>query len=110
MAELRVTGNKLYFNDKIYRCAIGKSGFSIAKREGDGATPTGTYALRECWYRAGRLEKPQTKLPLRIISQSDGWCDDPQSPDYNRHITLPHGAHHEQLWRDDHQYDLIVPL
>lgn len=107
---LRVKGNQLIFNGKTYRCAIGKGGFAADKHEGDGCTPLGTFALRECWYRADRLKKPRTHLPLRIISAQDGWCDDPESPDYNKHVKLPYSFSHEELWREDHRYDLIVPL
>lgn len=110
MSDIVVTGNQLIFNGKTYRCAIGKGGFSADKKEGDGATPLGIFALRECWYRADRVEKPHTKLPLRVIENNDGWCDDPQSPHYNSHVKLPFRGSHENLWRDDHCYDLIVPL
>lgn len=110
MADLLVTGNQLTFNGKTYRCAIGKGGFSVGKKEGDGATPVGIFPLRECWYRADRVGKPQTNLPLRIIGQNDGWCDDPESPDYNKHVKLPFAFSHEKLWREDHCYDLIIPL
>lgn len=87
--HLHVTGNTLSFQGKAYRCAIGKNGFSTDKKEGDGCTPVGTFALRECWYRADRLAAPKTGLPLRIITELDGWCDDPKSAEYNRHIKLP---------------------
>lgn len=110
MSLFTVSGNTLTFQGKSYVCAIGKGGFSASKKEGDGATPLGIFALRECWYRADRIAKPQTKLPLRIIHENDGWCDDPTSADYNRHIKLPHPARHENLFRDDHVYDLIIPL
>ncbi len=107
---LQVSNNLLRWNGKTYRCAIGKGGFSADKKEGDGCTPLGVFALRECWYRADRLEAPQTKLPLRIITPEDGWCDDPSHPDYNRHVRLPFAASHENLHREDPVYDLIIPL
>ena len=110
MADLLVTGTQLSFRGKTYACAIGKGGFSANKKEGDGATPLGVFPLRECWYREGRIAKPTTQLPLRVIHEDDGWCDDPKSPEYNRHVTLPFTPSHEKLWRDDHCYDLIIPL
>lgn len=92
-------------------CALGKAGVRIDKREGDGATPLGTWALRRIWYRADRLaQPPRTALPVREIRQDDGWCDDVSSPDYNRHVALPHPAGHERLWRDDAIYDVVVEL
>ncbi|MDE3038044.1 MAG: L,D-transpeptidase family protein [Pseudomonadota bacterium] len=107
-----VQGNTLVFRAKTCRCAVGKGGFSANKKEGDGCTPLGVYRLRECWYRADRTPKPETGLPLRIIHKNDGWCDDPKSPVYNRHVTLPPagGVSAERLWHDDHVYDLIVPI
>ena len=39
-----------------------------------------------------------------------GWCDDPAHPDYNRQVVLPFAASHEELWREDQIYDLVVVL
>jgi L,D-peptidoglycan transpeptidase YkuD (ErfK/YbiS/YcfS/YnhG family) len=110
MADIVVSDNRLEFHGKTYRCAFGKGGFSTHKKEGDGATPLGKFLLRECWYRADRIAKPNTKLPLRVISENDGWCDDPKSPEYNKPVALPFAFSHEKLFRDDHVYDLIVPI
>jgi L,D-peptidoglycan transpeptidase YkuD (ErfK/YbiS/YcfS/YnhG family) len=84
--RLLVEGQRLICGDLHFRCAIGRGGFTANKKEGDGCTPLGTFALRECWYRADRLGKPVTELPLRVIEEQDGWCDDPASGEYNRHI------------------------
>lgn len=100
----------LVLNNNQYRCAIGKGGISRNKKEGDGCTPLGTFLLRECWYRADRGVLPRTQLPLRVITTEDGWSDEPSAIDYNRHVTLPYAHSHEKLWRDDHVYDVIVPL
>ena len=110
MSLLTVRGNTLHFGAQQFRCAIGKSGFSSNKREGDGCTPLGVFSLRECWYRLDRIAPPETKLPVKIIREHDGWCDDSESPEYNNHIKLPSHFSHENLWREDHVYDLIVPL
>lgn len=111
MNSIIVTGNRLTFAKKTYACAIGKGGFSHDKKEGDGCTPIGIFPLRECWYRADRIAAPDTQLPLRIITEHDGWCDDPTSAEYNKYISLPPtGGGAENLWRDDHVYDLIIPL
>jgi L,D-peptidoglycan transpeptidase YkuD (ErfK/YbiS/YcfS/YnhG family) len=92
-------------------CALGRSGTRADKREGDGATPVGTWPLRRVWYRADRLAlAPATALPTRRIRPNDGWCDDAQSVDYNRPVVLPHPARHERLWRDDEVYDVVVEL
>ena len=110
MAELYVQGNTLTFQGRTYTCAIGKGGFSADKKEGDGATPIGIFPLRECWYRADRLEKPVTKLPLKVIQENDGWCDDPSNIEYNKYIQLPFTASYEKLFRDDGVYDFIIPM
>jgi len=110
VADISVRGQQLTSQGREYRCAIGKGGFSGDKKEGDGCTPIGAFLLRECWYRADRLPKPDTKLPLRVIKETDGWCDDPKSAEYNRAVTLPAAFSHERLWREDHRYDLIIPL
>lgn len=102
----------LTFGGLRFRCALGKGGAKpeADKREGDGATPLGRYALRQVWYRPDRLAPPQTRLPLRALMPQDGWCDDPADPAYNRHVPLPYAASHERLWRDDPLYDVIVVL
>jgi L,D-peptidoglycan transpeptidase YkuD (ErfK/YbiS/YcfS/YnhG family) len=110
MNLIRVAGNRLFFNNHEFRCATGKGGFSAAKREGDGCTPVGTFGLRECWYRSDRVPAPATGLPLNVIRQDDGWSDDAKSPEYNTHVTLPYRPSHEKLWRDDHVYNLIIPM
>jgi L,D-peptidoglycan transpeptidase YkuD (ErfK/YbiS/YcfS/YnhG family) len=56
------------------------------------------------------MDKPITSLPLRVIQQNDGWCDDPAHAEYNHHVKLPFAASHETLWREEHVYDLIIPI
>ncbi len=80
------------------------------KREGDGATPAGVMALRRVLYRADRLAPPETALPCAPIERSDGWCDAPADPAYNRPVRLPHASGAEALWRDDGLYDVLVVL
>lgn len=92
------------------RCALGRAGLTLQKREGDGATPVGRFVMRELLYRPDRLAAPRTVLPARALDPDDGWCDDPADPRYNRPVTLPYRASAERLWRADHLYDLVVPL
>ena len=94
------------------RCAIGKGGVrpAAAKREGDGASPIGVWPLRRVLYRSDRVERPQTGLPVAEIAPDDGWCDAPADAAYNRMVKLPYPASAENLWRDDHVYDVIVIL
>ena len=109
--KIVVRGQVLTAGDLIsVRCAIGKTGYTNHKSEGDLATPIGCFPIRGVFFRADRLPKPNTHLPVIAIQQHDGWCDDPEDADYNRLIRLPHNARHERLWRDDHVYDICVIL
>jgi L,D-peptidoglycan transpeptidase YkuD (ErfK/YbiS/YcfS/YnhG family) len=92
------------------RAAIGPGGIAIKGSEGDGITPRGTYPIREIFYRADRVAKPETVLPLRAIEKDDGWCDAPADPNYNRLVKLPYPASAEHMWRGDHLYDLVAVL
>lgn len=56
------------------------------------------------------MAPPTTELPLIALTPQDGWCDDPEHPLYNQPVKLPFAGRHEKLWRDDHVYDLIIPL
>lgn len=100
----------LTWNGNRVRCAVGRGGIRQDKREGDGGTPVGSFALRRVLYRADRLPPPATGLPLSAIDRDDGWCDDPAHPDYNRPVKLPFAAGHEELWLDGMVYDIIVVL
>ena len=91
-------------------CAVGRSGISVKQAEGDGITPVGTFAVRRVLYRADRMPKPATRLPLAALAPDDGWCDAPADPAYNTQVRRPCPASHEALWRDDGLYDLIAVL
>ncbi len=89
-----------------FPCALGAGGRRAAKREGDGATPRGAFALLSAFYRADRGPRPRCPLPLRRSTAADGWCDDAASASYNRPVRLPVAFGHERMWRDDRLYDL----
>jgi L,D-peptidoglycan transpeptidase YkuD (ErfK/YbiS/YcfS/YnhG family) len=93
-----------------FRCALGGNGVRRQKREGDLTTPAGSWPLRQVLYRADRVRRPVTRLPVRRLEPFDGWSDDPADPEYNRLVKLPRPARAERLWRNDHLYDLIVPV
>lgn len=92
------------------RAAIGPGGIAIKGGEGDGITPRGIFPVREIFYRADRMSAPRTRLPVRAIQDDDGWCDAPGDPNYNRLVKLPYGASAENMWREDHLYDLVAVL
>lgn len=92
-------------------CAVcGRGGVRADKREGDGASPAGTFALLYGYYRPDRVSPPRTGLKMTALQPDDGWVDDPADPNYNRPVKLPYPAHHEELWRTDGLYDLLVVL
>ena len=88
-------------------CALGPAGTKAGKREGDGATPAGRFLLRQAMFRAGRFKRWNAAQPVR---RDDGWCDDVASGRYNRPVKLPFAPGHEDLWRSDHCYDVLIVL
>ncbi len=103
-------GHILEVGDFAMRCAIGRGGVKTDKHEGDGATPVGRWPLREAFYRTDRLPAPETRLRMTPLDPRAGWCDAPDDPNYNRPVRLPYPASHEELWREDAIYDLIVVM
>lgn len=100
----------LLAGERRLRCAIGKNGVSAHKHEGDNCTPLGAFPLRAGLYRPDRVTPPPSSLLMLPLSPYDGWCDEAGHPDYNQQVKLPFDARHEKLWRDDHVYDVIIPL
>jgi L,D-peptidoglycan transpeptidase YkuD (ErfK/YbiS/YcfS/YnhG family) len=101
-------GAMLDWGDGPRRCAIGPAGIAAKSAEGDGVTPRGAIPLREIFYRADRITKPISILPVRATKANDGWCDAPADPNYNKPVKLPYPASAESMWRDDHLYDLVA--
>jgi L,D-peptidoglycan transpeptidase YkuD (ErfK/YbiS/YcfS/YnhG family) len=101
-------GAMLDWGDGPRLCAIGPAGIAAKTAEGDGVTPRGIFPLRQIFYRADRVAKPDAILPIRITAKDDGWCDAPADPNYNRLVKLPYPASAENMWRDDSLYDLVA--
>ncbi|WP_334176393.1 L,D-transpeptidase family protein [Pseudoxanthobacter sp.] len=97
----------LRFGGAAWPCALGRSGISARKREGDGATPRASMALLALLWRADRIARPAMALPTRAARPGDGWCDDPRSGCYNRFVHLPFAASHENVMRADGLYDIV---
>ena len=91
-------------------CALGRRGRRARKREGDGATPVGSWLTVRVLYRADRIRRPMTSLPVKPIGRDDGWCDAPADRNYNRPVRLAYAASAEALWRTDRLYDIVVVL
>jgi len=98
------------FDGETVSCALGRSGVSASKHEGDGATPIGVFPLLRLFWRRDKVSSIDTKLPHQDINVDDGWCDDPAHPNYNQLIKLPFDASHERMWRDDDLYDLVIEV
>lgn len=96
--------------DYLIPCAVGRGGIGLKNGEGDGITPIGLWPLRRVLYRPDRVARPITGLPVMEIAPDDGWCDDPAHPAYNLPVKRPFAASHEEMWRDDHAYDLVVVM
>ena len=91
-----------------FPCALGRSGRRALKYEGDGATPWGCFFIIGGYYRADRMMRPHTALPLAPMRPDDAWCDHPADRNYNRPVKLPYPDITESLWRTDHLYDVVL--
>ena len=78
----------LIIDDYKFRCCIGKNGVNPKKTEGDKSTPKGKFSLGKIYYRADRVLKPETKIPIKIITKKMGWCDDPKNKNYNNLLVI----------------------
>ncbi|MDZ4791999.1 MAG: L,D-transpeptidase family protein [Hyphomicrobiales bacterium] len=106
----RASSGFVMFSPLRLKCALGRTGVSVAKFEGDGATPTGRFRLLRVYYRPDRLSRPKTQIPIFALRSTDGWCDASGDRNYNRHVRLPYPASHERLWRADSLYDIIIVI
>ena len=106
--NIELKNNFLYFQKYKLRCSIGKRGISIKKREGDKKTPKGEFRLKYILYRKDRIFKLKTKLKKIPINKKMGWCDDPNSDQYNKIINYPFKFSAEKLWKKENIYDIII--
>lgn len=90
--------------------SLGRGGIKANKFEGDGGTPRGVFHPVRLWWRADRHARPRTLLPVRAISATDAWSEDPYDRHYNQPIRRSDHAQGDQLKRDDHLYDFIIEI
>ena len=109
MIIISKSGFLKYKNFK-FRCALGKNGVGVKKIEGDNITPKGTYKIIKVYHRKDRIKKINSKFKLIEIKKNMGWCDDPNSSEYNKLIKLPTKYGHEKLHKRSNVYDLILVL
>ena len=92
------------------RAALGRSGITSRKREGDGATPRAAMRLISAFFRGDRPGAVKTALPVQRIRKDMLWCDSPGHPAYNRPVRAPFAASHERLARNDRLYDVCIVM
>ena len=99
----------LQIDEFKFKCCVGKNGISSKKKEGDKTTPKGLFKLGSLYYRSDRLARPNTKLNVKKIKKSMGWCEDLNKPKfYNKLIRSNYEIKHEKLYRTDHKYDMLI--
>lgn len=102
---------RLLVGGRAYPCALGLTGITARKREGDRATPRALMPILAGRFRADRVKMPAGEGSFwSRIEASDGWCDASFTPAYNQPVSLPHQATHEVMTRDDHLYDRLIIL
>jgi L,D-peptidoglycan transpeptidase YkuD (ErfK/YbiS/YcfS/YnhG family) len=87
----------------VLPCALGRAGVTRDKREGDGATPAGSWPLLYFYLRRPAPMRPRWRRTRR----DDVWCDDARSFLYNRPLSAPSRLSHEDMWRADELYDVV---
>ena len=104
--------NKKYltYNQYKVKCAVGKRGVNLKKKEGDFITPIGLYKIKYILYRKDRIKKISSKLRKITIKKNMGWCDDPKSKQYNKLVNLPFSYGCERLFKKENIYDIILVL
>jgi len=90
--------------------ALGRTGIKADKREGDGGTPRGRFRPLRLWWRADRLPRPRTLLPVRRIGPDDAWCEDPHDRRYNQPFRRSANEPGDRLRRGDNLYDMIIEI
>ena len=98
------------FRGRRFPCAIGRAGVvpARAKREGDQASPGGTWRLIGIYWRADRAAAPLTILPATPLGPRLGWSEAPDDSDYNRAVRHPHRLSADRMFRGDPLYDICI--
>ena len=86
----------LNFDDFSIKCVIGKNGLNKNKKEGDKSTPIGNFKLGPLYWRADKIDKPETNISCKKINKNLGWCNDIDSRFYNKEIKVNKKIKHEK--------------
>ena len=108
--NIKINKNHLLYKGYKLKCCVGKSGIKKGKKEGDLATPKGTFKLGHLYYRKDRIKLPKCKIQKKIIKKNTGWCNDTKSNKYNKEVKLPYKYSTEKLYRNDKIYDLLIVI
>ena len=108
--NIKIKKHLLLYKDYKLKCAIGKSGIISSKKEGDLATPKGTFELGMFYYRKDNNKPLKCKIKKKIIKKKMGWCNDSRSKKYNKEISFPFKYGAEKLYRKDKIYDLFINI
>jgi L,D-peptidoglycan transpeptidase YkuD (ErfK/YbiS/YcfS/YnhG family) len=94
-----------------FPAALGRSGRSSRKREGDGATPIAPMRVLHGYYRREKVSGPlRTRLSMAAIDGTMLWCDEPADASYNRPVRAPFKPSHEKMKRKDELYDVCLVM
>ena len=89
--------------------SLGRNGCVFQKVEGDGATPICDLRPIRLYVRPDRHRLRCPRLfPWQMIRKEEGWCDSVSHGSYNRRIKRPFAHSHEEMWRDDRLYDVVI--
>ena len=108
--NIKIKKHFLYYKDYKLKCAVGKSGITSSKKEGDLSTPKGLHKISMLYYRKDKIKNFKCKVKKKIIKKNMGWCDDVRSKKYNQEITFPYNYSAEKLYRKDSKYDLLFDI
>lgn len=108
--HIKIKNYLLLYKDYKLKCSIGKSGTTSFKKEGDLATPKGTYKLGMLYYRKDKVKINKCKIKKKIIKKNMGWCNESKSKKYNQEIALPYKYSCEKLFRKDEIYDIFINI
>ena len=108
--NIKIKKNILTYKGYKLKCSIGKSGITSHKKEGDLATPKGTFELDKLYYTKDRVKLPKCKINKKVIKKNMGWCDDYRSKKYNKEITIPYKYKAEKLYRKNNIYDIFINI
>ena len=101
----------LQYKNFYFKCAIGKKGLTVNKKEGDKKTPCGLFGIDKLYFRKDRIKIIDTKIKSIPIKKNMGWCDDKKkSNKYNKLIKVSKKIKHEKMYREDSIYDLVIPI